>query len=265
MTIGDPFYKQVVTLLHFNDVNGANTFVDNANLPLVWAPSGGAVISDAVAKWGIGSLDMGTANTRVIFTPNQASMALTNLDYCFECWVYITDLSRPGIIVAKSDNSGNSPAFTIRTFTDGVNMQFGPGTYSAPGVPGIGLAGSGPFVVAGRWYHLALYRKITAPGVSATEYFAVDGVINVATGTPGSWRSNDTTDHLVIGNYLAPNLFSFTGYIDDVRLTVGNSRYLAGNIGDAFAVPKAEFPNGPPIVTGRVIPGVSNFSRQLKV
>lgn len=234
----DPYYSDVVTLLHMDGTNGSTTITDNAPTPLVWTPGGGANLETSVFKWGTAALDTQSANTRYISTPNQASMALTNKSYCFECWVYFTSISTASIICVKSNSTGNSPAFFIRTYIGG-STQFGPGTFSASGVSGIGAGPVGPALATGQWYHIAIYRQITTPSVSAVEYFAVNGVVVVSVGTSGSWASFDTTDNFVIGNYLSPNASAFTGYIDDARWTVGVARYGASN----FTPPSGPFPN----------------------
>ena len=85
---------------------------------------------------------------------------------------------------------------------------------------------------AGAWYHIAIVRS----GLTTSAY--VNGTQTGTTYTPASnYNFNSTAGIYIGGNPNTPSQ-TFTGYIDELRITVGVARYTAN-----FSVATSAYPN----------------------
>ncbi len=142
----------VQTMLHFEDGQGSTAFTDNAFTPLTWTAAGGAIESNAQAKFGVGSLSS-TGTGSMITTPNNASgpfdETLTTSDWTLDFWLYVPTLPGAGTTTILDFSSGAS-MFTITLNSAGL-LTIVPVGWTFPlGNPTFGT------ITAGAWHHVAL-------------------------------------------------------------------------------------------------------------
>ena len=219
----DPYWNNVVALLHCDGTNGSTTFTDQKSH--TFTATGNAQISTAQSKFGGASaLFDGTGD--LVSSADHADWALGAGDWTIECWVRPASTAAQCVILHKRASSavygpfgiymdaGGKAGFLISVdgSTWGVNI----------------LTGTGIFV-AGTWAHVAFCR-------SGNNYYAfVNGTSAGTASLAGALFAN--TAPLCIGANGDASV-SFNGNIDDVRITKGAARYTA-----AFTPPAAAFPN----------------------
>jgi hypothetical protein len=172
--------------------------------------AGGAKISQAVYKYGTGSLSF-NGSTDYIFSLAQSSRILTlsTSSFTVEFWIYSTALTSPSSRPISQGTYG-AGEFLFLIYANG---GFDWCEATTPVLAGSTIAGT---FVAGSWQHVAITRNGTAMvlyvnGVykaTATSSYNYSGVTSVYIG------GNPTT----AGQYL-------NGYMDDVRITTGVARY----------------------------------------
>lgn len=227
---GDPLASFVTNLLHFNDVNGSTTFTDEAGP--TWTRTGTSNrISTAVSKFGGSSLESDGYNAEGARIQSSNSIALAGQDFCLEAFFYI----------ASAYNNSYANRFIVGL--KGANLDYkcqilqytnaNPGGIFSSRYASVGSLGIGSVVTLPaktRFYHLAHFRN------GNTLYFTVDGVVQGTKDVTGVVVSG--TQPLCVGANTDGSMFQAQGYIDEVRMTVGHSRYTG-----AFTPPTAAFPN----------------------
>lgn len=212
----DPSFSSVELLLHFDGSNGSTTFTDSSANGLSVSASGNAQIKTDQSKFGgaSGYFD-GTGD---FLTINNAAIAIGTGEFTAEAWFRL--------------NSGNntfrhifdtrpSDAAGFALGVDGQNRVF---LFSVDAFRV--EAGS---VSADTWHHVALSRN------SGNVRVFLNGS---QVGTTWVDSTNYSQQLLYIGRYFADTQYQWTGYIDEVRWTVGVGRYT-----DSFTPPTAAFPD----------------------
>lgn len=199
----DPYFANVVLLLHGEGANGSTTFTDHSSFGKTVTVTGSTAVSTAEYKYG-GSSIKGAASSRL-------SCALG------------TDGSMTG-------------DFTIELFAlnGGVNVIFA-------GPSGTGYLYSGAFQdyggpnlsidttqLSGVWNHYAISRT------GSTIYAFKNGVL----ADSKTYSGTVNLQTVFLGYYPPNDNLHFTGYYDEVRVTKGVGRYTAG-----FTPPAAQFPD----------------------
>jgi hypothetical protein len=169
---------------------------------------GNAQISTAQTKFGSGSMYFDGTGDYLLGRANQTGVFGTG-NFTIEAWIYTTV------------SSGTQCIFDTRT-TDASATGIFFGLYSANALL-IYISGtvlSGGTVSANTWTHVAVVRN----GSTMTGYLNGTSVVS---GT----RSNNLTDtNLQIGSsplVTGSTINSFSGYIDDLRITNGIARYTS--------------------------------------
>lgn len=215
----------VKLLSHFDGADASTTFTDVIGHTLT--ANGNAQLDTAQAKWGPSALLLdGTGD--YVSSPDSADWSLTTVDFCIECWVRFNVATGTQVFLSHYENTTNQRAWYFRLTTgnlltfqcfetgNGGNAQTIEGSWT----PSTGV-----------WYHLCAERASNNIRV-----FADGVVIDSQARTLGITNSNQA---LIIG---AVNSSGFTqffnGWLDDVRMTVGASRY-----GGAFTPPSGPFPD----------------------
>jgi hypothetical protein len=191
--------------------------IDNAmlnNLETV----GNAQISTTQSKFGGASIAFdGTGDWLLL--PASPNMALGTGDLTFECWIYATAASDSPIYESRSTLL-NTDGFTVTAFSSTVIRVY---TTTA-------LVSATVSNYLNTWTHVAFTRQ------GSTNRLFVNGTLQ-ATAT----ASDNFSNQVVVvggGRYTANTITnSFTGYIDDLRITKGYARYTAN-----FTPPTAAFP-----------------------
>ena len=180
---------------------------------------GNAQISTAIsAKWGSGSMYFdGTGDWAVM--PASSLMAMGTGDFTWEAWIYATAASDQPIYECRSTSS-NTDGFTVTAFSSTVIRVY---TVSV-------LVTATISNYLNTWTHVAFTRS------GSTNRLFINGTLqNTATAL-----DNFSNQVAVVGGgrYNSNNIDkSFTGYMQDVRVTKGYARYTSN-----FTPPTAAFP-----------------------
>lgn len=179
---------------------------------------GDAKLSTAQKKWGTASLALdGTGDYASVLSDD--SFGFGNQDFCLEAWVYPTTTGTYRTIFDLRNNSGDTGGIILGLSDIGALYFYYNGNYR------IGPVGSVPI---NQWTHIALARTsgVTKAFISGSQVGA---------------NYTDTNVYPTRGFRIGadPNgSFAFAGFIDDVRVSKGVSRYSIG-----FTAPVAALTN----------------------
>lgn len=225
--VSDPFFDDVVSLLHMDGPDASTTFTDEKGV--VWTANGNAQIDTAQSKFG-GASGLFDGTGDYITTPDSADFTFGTSDFTIEYWVRMNAAAgASGVYVFGQ----MSTSFAIANGS--VLMTFG----ASSTAPAILMASGSSFVVnisssesltLGVWYHVAATRS------GNTFRLFVNGVQRATTTNASS--ANNSTHPISIGRPGAFNGAYFNGWLDDFRLTIGTARYTAG-----FTPPARAFPD----------------------
>jgi hypothetical protein len=215
---GDEFWANVVTLVQFNEATAATTFANSGTGTDFVGVNSGAV-SDTYARSGWGN-HLGSGLPQDGAKQVGTGSAFGNGAFCLECWF------RP------SESVSTSLLFDQRTTVDGA---FGTWYVTNSGQDLVYWTGGGikmtyaSSLTDSVWSHLAVWR------VSGTTRMAVDGVIGASFADATNYTVDANTWFGTSGRY---PLAGSQGALDDLRITVGASRYGTSN----FTPPTQGFP-----------------------
>lgn len=208
----DPYYDQVQLLLHMDGTDGSTTFTDSSKNRSTVTANGNAQVDNGQTKFGESLLLDGTGGYLEI--PHNAALNIGSKDFCIEAWVYPTITSSFRTILNKGfPVSGGQGEFTLNIEAGNIVFRI-----SQNGSTGLAYGGGGA-VSLNTWTHVAFVRQgsvyrayrngaQTVLGTAAVDLFAGTSSLRVG-------RNNN-------------NANGFVGNIDDLRLTIGSPRYLAG-------------------------------------
>lgn len=219
----DPYISYVVSLLHFNEGNGATSFTDE--VAGSWNTTGvTTAISSTQLKFGDSSA-YNDGNTTGAYGFKTFSDWNNEKLFTAEAWIYRESInSLQQWFFCLSPRNGNNQA--VRVYLNDTTK------YLNLWVEGVGTDSSTTAPPLNTWAHLAMCSD------GSNYYLYLDGVlicqvvgVTSNTGTnPIYWQPGSATD----GGW------KFTGYMDEVRLTKGVCRYPSGT---TFTPPSSEFPN----------------------
>ena len=221
---GDIYYPSCSLLCHFDSVNSFGNFIDNSRNNFAITSSGNAKLSVSQYKFGGASAYFdGTGDYLVL---NTSVGNLGTVDWTIECWW-------------KSEGTSGNQSMLIGKFPSGTNNAWGLKNRFTSDILSFAYYNSGFVDVNtsvnpndGLWHHIAASRTGT------TLRLFMDGTLATTHTLPTSFNfgSGITTGSTIAYN---PNDNSYaSGYIDDMRVTVGFCRYTA-----SFSVPTSAFPN----------------------
>ncbi len=218
---GDPYWANVVSLMHFDGASGSTTFTDEKGRS--WSRNGSTtVISTAQSKFGGSSLYVG--NTRGagtsngLYTASSSDFDYGTGDFTIEWWQYLTDTTNNQCLLSRG-GFATAGSMLIQKDPSEVVAYIGPSKVLSESMPTVNV-----------WQHNAFCRE------SGTVRKYRNGVQTYTTSGAGSVSH---TAALGIGAY-ANGTYATCGYLDDMRITKGVCRYPGGT---TFAVPTAPFPN----------------------
>jgi hypothetical protein len=219
-TSGDPFFANVVLLLSMDGANGSTTFTDSSATPQTVTANGGAQISTAESRFGGSSL--ATANNRFLsWTHSGALNFASGQDFTVEAWVFTPGTSAYSTLIDART------AAQFGFFACGV--MHSSGTHKADFVDqNSSRLTTSQSVPLNEWFHVAWVRS------GSTLRCYINGVQDSVTITMAGERTAVQSTARIGGNY-DPGFFD--GYIDELRITKGVARYMAG-----FTPPTAPFP-----------------------
>ena len=212
---GDPSYGSVSLLLPGNGANGSTTILDYSRTPNTITVVGNARISTAQSKFGGSSIYLdGTGDW--LTAPNSAAFQFGTGDFTVEMWVYTANLAAFQTLM---DVRAADTASAWALFIDNTGKPY---WYDASGSQTSSTA-----ISSNTWTHLAVSRS----GTTLRMFLAGTQVYSGANS-----NSQNATGTVRVGVNV-PNTVTYTGYIDDLRITKGVARYTT-----TFTPPAAAFP-----------------------
>ena len=212
-TGGDPYWANVSLLLHMDGSNGSTTFTDSSSNTLAVTATGNVQISTAHSKFGGSSAYFDGIGDRLDTGTGLAPLQMGTGDFTVEAFI------RPTSSVSGYKGLIGLASSYVETLyiLSGQLVWYNSGT----------AAGT---IAVDTWYHVAVSRQGTSLRVF------IDGVL-VDTST----NSTDITNYgarFTAGDSGFRANENFQGWMDELRITKGISRYSA-----TFTPPTAPFPN----------------------
>lgn len=215
--ISDPFYDYVSLLLAMNGNNNSTVFTDKSPSALTITASGDAKLSTADKRYGISSAYFDGTGDYITAPNTTGGFTFGAGDFTYEWWFksgatngYSAMLTRPysgagGILISLNGATGDgAPEVYWREWTNGLFFK--------SSITGLN---------DNKWHHFAFVRSGT------TVYMFIDGV-QAASKTSVSTSVGSSS--VIIGQDIEFAGRTYTGYIDDVRITKGVARYIANFI-----------------------------------
>ena len=211
----DPYWSDVIALLHMDGANGSTTFTDETGK--TWGRFSPTAISTAQSKFGGASGYFAGANDKQLIATPDPDFALGTGDFTIECFIWAASLSTRGIFHTAAPSSAAGVALGYDNAANRFQLyNNGSVVNSAAGL-----------ISTSTWYHVAVVRD------GATINVYLDGALIITSAT----AVNVTTESFFIGLYYNKD-FCWNGYLDEFRITKGVARYTA-----AFSPPTAAFPS----------------------
>jgi len=219
---GDTSYSNVGLLLHFIGTNGSTNIIDSSPTPKTVTVGGQAVISTTQSKFDGSALYIDGASVSKLTVPASSNIVFGTSDFTLEMWVYpLSSYGYRGTFY----HDGNTFA-VVYDNTGERKVDFWVSSEAKiTGTTSLSL---------GNWYHFALCRS-----GSSTRMF-INGIQEGATYT--DTNNYTTSGPICIAEW--PSWYSFTGYLDELRITKGVARYTSNFTPVAYA-----YPNGVTDVT----------------
>jgi hypothetical protein len=206
----DPYMDNVSLLLQMDGSNGSTTFTDSSSNALSVTGFGDAQISTTQSKFGGSSAYLDGTGDRLTTASSLAPLQMGTGDFTVEAFIRPTS-SVSGYRGMIALSTGDNDTLYI---VNGQLVWYGTGT----------VAGT---IAVDTWYHVAASRQGTNLRVF------IDGVlVNTSTN-----NVNLSLGRVNIGSTGGLSYEFFQGWIDELRITKGISRYNA-----TFTPPAAAFP-----------------------
>ena len=218
--VTDPYFANVVLLLHCNGANAGTTFTDSSSYARSMTAVGNAQTSTAVYKYGTASF-LGDGNDYVS-AADAAELELGSGDFTIECFCNVSSTSAITIL-SKWDGNGRQSWF-LGGGTAGYGFYISlNGTAATLALP----LTSWPSTST--WFYIAVTRA------GADLKLWINGTQQGSTYNIGTSTLFDSTSILTIGDDANVNP-GFIGSIDEIRITKGVAR-------DVSTIPAAAFPD----------------------
>ncbi len=211
----DPYFANVVALLHMDGADGSTTFTDSSPLGATYTAVGNAQVDTAQSVFGGGSLlcdDVGD----YLQGPSSSNYSFpAGTDFTVEAWTRFAATPVNEYILASATSGGL--VFLVSSGNLRISRQATGDDISRTFSPTLNV-----------WYHVAGTRSGTTYRVfiqGIQQGATVSTTVNYPTIAPRIGGNAASTD-------------SFNGWIDDFRLTRGVARYTG-----SFTPPTRAFPN----------------------
>ena len=223
---GDPYWSNVVSLLHFDGTDGSTAFTDQKGI--AWTANGNAQLDTAASAFGSASLLLDGAGDFVKSTTD-AALGFPTGDFTIEGWFRRGSLGTDqGIYVRGSLAGGFNQWSLSHAIYFNANNKLSFRIYTGSNTVIITTAAAVTDTAA--FHHFAMCA------VGSTLYAFFDGVL-VGTAAYTS-HNNESTWSSVVGSFGAEWGIHFNGRIDEIRVTKGVGRYTAN-----FTPPTEAFPD----------------------
>ena len=216
--ITDPLWASVKLRMPLDGSNNSTSILDVSNSPAAFTNNANSILLKTdIVQYGQSSARLPGTNAAYASSTNNKFLIGTS-DFTLELWAYRTSSTFDrGIIHLRSGFS------TYAGIAIGVNQT--PGNW---GIYAGGSERAGSIAATQNvWTHLAVTRQ------SGTLRLWVDGVQSISLTDNTNYN---TANSIYIGQWY-DDMYAFNGYVDDIRLTIGASRYNS-----PFSKPTAPFP-----------------------
>lgn len=215
----DPHYANVALLLPMDEYVLGSSIADYSPAGRLLLRSGAVGLSSDQSKFGGKSCHFDGSGGLVVGSPAELAFLTTlDVDYTVESYLYITSLSNYRCIfqIGVSYPVG-TPHITIN-----VDFPTGVLTANVGGASSTFGFSSASAVPVGSWFHMAL----TFTASTGVFNLFIDGV-NAGSTTKAAQTYSAPALGLTVGSYTSYNSFPWVGYIDELRITKGVTRYTA--------------------------------------
>lgn len=226
----DPFWANVVSLLHFDGPDGSTEFIDETGRE--WDHTNSASLDTAQARFGSASGNFDFNNNSNIATADSDDFDFGSGDFTIEAWIrpVIGFEDNSTFIISQRLTSSSDQSFsflTSQTSAPAGKVRF---IYTTDGSTAVSTD-SAEAPVAEQWHHVAAVRS----GDTLTVYLNGEG--GVPRDVSGVTFHN-SSENVFIGRGGGVSV-GFAGHIDELRVTKGVARYTSD-----FTPPDAPFPGG---------------------
>ena len=214
----DAFFSNVALLLHMNGTGA--TFVDSSATPKTITASGSVTQSTTESKFGGKSAYFSTSSDSLSF----ADLGIGTGDFAIELFLKTPGGVQYGQIIGN-ESAGGATGFSLLINNNGedggqIALYRGGSVVTSPFFSNFS---------DDAWHHIAASRSGT------TVRLYVDGTLLSTATSSGSFTSSANT-FVGRNNVFSPR--NLSGYIDELRITVGSAR---GYTGSTIVVPAAAF------------------------
>lgn len=220
-TVGDLLFGNVQLL-----IPGDTSTNDFSSYSRSVTANGGAASSASQSRWGGSSISFNGSGQYLTVADN-AALELGGSDFAIELWLRTTQTTAYATLVSRGSGGFGSGSWSLMLNASGAGSIALYASDFSSSVPM--LLTSGVSVTDGEWHHVAWVRNGTEHSlyVDGTRYANVTSSIIIS----------DISSSLAIGTDLVYSGRDLSGFIDDLRYTVGQSRYN----GSTITVPTAAF------------------------
>lgn len=219
--VTDPYFSNVVALLHGDGTNGSTTITDNSTSAKTWTASSGAAISTAHASAFNGAAILFDGVDDYISSASHADWGFGTGDFCVEGRFSWTSHTATATMV--SNYTGSTAGFVFQWRPDlGNVLRVGYGDTAL-------LDSSSWIPTNGVMYHLRAARS------GGTLRIFANGTIVGSTANSTNMSSTAAMYVGRLGNLAAQH---FPGYAEEIRITKG-----AGRDTSAFTAQSTAWPN----------------------
>lgn len=215
----DPYWSNVVALLHFDGTDGSTTFTDEKGH--AFTALGNAQIDTSEKKFGTGS-GLFDGSGDYITAADSTDWDFGTGDFTIELFARFFAHTSVMTLVGNYENSTKGWSFQRRSDSNTFRFSHGDGA----------LIGAAWTPTDGVWYHMAACRQ----GTNLRLF--VDGT-QIGSTVTNSTDISGSSGLLTVGALRASSPVQyFDGHIDELRITKGVARYTAN-----FTPPTTPFPN----------------------
>ena len=216
-TVGDVYFPQTSLLLPFDGSNGATSTSDLSNRNATVTFAGTAQLSTGQSKFGGSSLLLDGNSDYLTISDTYWNTAINSGDWAIELWARFSTLGTNAELIGNrgdvGGNSSNGWALRKKDSNNIILYWYEGGQFNYLNH----TQGTQTALSADTWYHIAVTRS------GNTWKLFLDGTAE-DTVTDSGTITTGTGNRLFIGNFGS----NYThGYIDDLRITVGQARYTS--------------------------------------
>jgi hypothetical protein len=213
--ITDPYFSSVVLLL-----NG-DTITDLSSSPKTITAYGNTQISTSIKKYGTGSMYFDGTGDYLGYLTNSSTTINGTEDFTIEAWL------NPNL--ANTYHCFYSSQWAIQCYMTSSRVIEIYLSSSATTSAYFAVVSSTGAISLNQWSHIAITRN------GSNIRLFINGVLNgTADSTTASIGAGTAAS---IGSFNSGNQYTFSGYMDDLRITKGIARYTTN-----FTPPTASFP-----------------------